>query len=362
MIYLDANATEPVRPEAYEATRAAMALANPYAIHTMGRAARRVLEDARDAVARCLNAKPADVIFCSGATEANLLAMHALGEGRRILVGATEHDSVLGAVAGVGIIPVLRDGTVDLGALEALLVAEPGALVCLMAANNETGVLHDIAAAAAVCARHGALLHVDAVQAVGRCNQDWLGMGAASVVVSGHKAGGPMGAGALVVSAGREIKADLRGGGQEMGRRGGTPALPAIAGMAAALGGAYDAVKIAVYRNEIEAFCVNFGAVAMGGAAARLANTMCLALPGVKAQTQVIALDMAGFAVSAGAACSSGKVTESHVLLAMGAGELAGQAIRVSLPWNVSAEVVPAFCNAYEAMAKRALHGRARCA
>jgi len=132
--------------------------------------------------------------------------------------------------------------------------------------------------------------------------------------------------------------------------------------MAAALGGAYDAVKIAMYRDEIEAFCAGVGAVAMGAGAARMANTMCLALPGVKAQMQVIALDMAGFAVSAGAACSSGKVVESHVLLAMGAGELAGQAIRVSLPWNVSADVVPAFCNAYEAMAERALHGRARCA
>ena len=132
--------------------------------------------------------------------------------------------------------------------------------------------------------------------------------------------------------------------------------------MAAALQGAYDAAKIAAYRDEIEAFCVSVGAVAMGAGVARLPNTMCLALPGVKAQTQVITLDMAGFAVSAGAACSSGKVTPSHVLLAMGAGELAGEAIRVSLPWNVSGDVVAAFSGAYEAMAVRALRGAARCA
>ncbi|GLR65777.1 cysteine desulfurase [Acidocella aquatica] len=361
-MYLDANATEPLRPEAKAAAVAAMGLANPASVHGAGRAARKVLEDAREAVAGCFNAKTGDVIFCSGATEANALAVHALGAGRAVFYGATEHDCVRAAAPGAGVIPVLPDGTVDMEALEGLLAGQPGALVCLMAANNETGVRHDIAAVAVLCARHGALLHVDAVQAAGRCREEWLGMGAASIAISGHKMGGPMGAGALVVSAGREIMADLRGGGQELGRRGGTPALPAIAGMAAALGGGYEAARIAGYRDEIEAFCVRLGAVALGAGANRLVNTTCLALPGARAQTQLIALDMAGFAVSAGAACSSGKVAESHVLRAMGAGALAGQAIRVSLPWNVAAQVVPAFCGAYEAMAKRALHGQARCA
>ena len=366
-MYLDANATEPLRPEAKAAAVAAMGLANPASVHGAGRAARKLMEDAREAVARCFNAQPGDVIFCSGATEANALAVHALGARRAVFYGATEHDCVRAAAPQAGVIPVLPDGTVDMVALEAMLAGQPGALVCLMAANNETGVRHDIAAAAAVCARHGALLHVDAVQAAGRCREDWLGMGAASVAISGHKMGGPMGAGALVVSAGREIEPDLCGGGQELGRRGGTPALPGIAGLAAALmvsalGGGYDAARIAGYRDEIEAFCVRLGAVAMGAGAPRLVNTSCLALPGVRAQTQLIALDMAGFAVSAGAACSSGKVAESHVLQAMGVGALAGQAIRVSLPWNAPPEVVPGFCAAYEAMAKRALHGRAGCA
>ncbi|HUW79983.1 MAG TPA: aminotransferase class V-fold PLP-dependent enzyme [Acidocella sp.] len=362
MIYLDANATEPLRPEARQAVAAALGLANPSSIHQAGRAARRVLEESREAVAGFFGARREDVIFCSGATEANALAVHALGAGRPVLFGATEHDAVRATAPHGKAVPVLTDGTADLKAMEALLAQAPGALVCLMAANNETGVLHDIAAAAEICARHGALLHVDAVQAVGRCNLPWLELGAASVAISGHKFGGPMGAGALVVSHGREISPDLRGGGQELGRRGGTPALPAIAGLAAALGGAYDALRITSYRDEIEAFCVGLGAVAIGASAPRLPNTACLALAGVRADTQLISLDMAGFAVSAGAACSSGKLAASHVLEAMGFSSLADQAIRMSLPWNATADVVPAFCRAYEVMAARALHGQAHCA
>jgi cysteine desulfurase len=362
MLYLDANATEPVRPAAQEAAMAAMALGNPSSIHQSGRAARRCLEEARDSVAAYFAARPADVIFCSGATEANALAIHALGAGRPIFIGATEHDAVRAAAPQAGVIPVRPDGTADLGALETMLAQTRGALVCLMAANNETGVLHDISAAAKICARYDALLHVDAVQAVGRCNQPWLAQGVASFAISGHKCGGPMGAGALLVSDSRAIAADLRGGGQEQGRRGGTPALPAIAGMAAALGSPYDAARIAGYRDDIEAFCINLGALALGASAARLPNTLCLALPGVKAETQLIALDMAGIAVSAGSACSSGKLAASHVLEAMGAAALAGQAIRISLPWNVEAAAVVKFCTAYGELAARVLRVPARCA
>ncbi|HTJ90189.1 MAG TPA: aminotransferase class V-fold PLP-dependent enzyme [Acidocella sp.] len=354
MLYLDANATEPLRPEAGQAAMAAMGLGNPSSIHAAGRAARRVLEDARETVARFFGAATKDVIFCSGATEANALAVHALGAGRTVLRGATEHDAIRAAASDAMIVPVDGNGQADLAALEALLVAQKtGALVCLMAANNETGVLHDIAAIGRICAVHGALLHVDAVQAVGRDNRDWFGLGAASISVSGHKFGAPMGAGALIVSAGRAVAPLLPGGGQEQGRRGGTPALPAIAGLAAALGAPYEGAKIATCRDEIEAFCIRLGGVALGAGAPRLPNTTCLALPGVRAETQLIALDMAGIAVSAGSACSSGKVAASHVLEAMGAGALAGQAIRVSLPWNVTDEAVPAFCAAYEKMHAR---------
>ncbi|MGP8026700.1 MAG: cysteine desulfurase family protein [Acidocella sp.] len=360
MLYLDANATEPVRPAAREAALAAMnTLGNPSSTHAAGRAARKLLEEARETVARHCGARPADVVFTSGATEANALAIHALGGGRAVLTGATEHDSVRAAAPGAVPVPVLETGTLDLAALETLLAMHADALVCLMAANNETGVLHDIAAAGRLCAAHGALLHVDAVQAIGRCNQDWLGLGAASFALSGHKFGGVMGAGALVTRRGLEIRPLTRGGGQELGRRGGTPALPAIAGLAVALGEPYEAGRIAACRDAMEAACVATGAVVMGAGAPRLPNTTCLALPGVRADTQLIALDMAGIAVSAGSACSSGKVTASHVLAAMGQGERVGQAIRVSLPWDVTEGAVETFTAAYAAMVKRTLRPQA---
>jgi cysteine desulfurase len=356
MLYLDANATEPLRPAASRAALAAMELdGNPSSVHAAGRAARLVLEDARESLAARLKARPQDIVFTSGATEANALAVHGLGAGRPILIGATEHDAIRAAAPDAVVIPVTEAGLVDLDVLDGLLAAHKGALVCLMAANNETGVCHDIAGAAAVCAAHGAILHVDAVQAAGRRTADWLAMGAASLAISGHKSGGPMGAGALLLAPGMETAPWLRGGGQERGRRGGTPALPAIAGMAAALEEPYDALRIAVYRDEIEAFCSALGAVVAGAAAPRLPNTVCLAMPGLRADTQLIALDLAGIAVSAGSACSSGKVAASHVLLAMGFGALAGCAIRVSLPWNVTAAAVPAFCAAYKKMLARAL-------
>ncbi len=336
---------------------AMVAAGNPSSVHQAGRAARRILEAARESVAAGFGARAQDVVFTSGATEANALAIHALGAGRRILYGASEHDAVRAAATGGLVIPVLRNGMADLQALAGLLAQNPGALVCLMAANNETGVLHDMAAIAGICAAHGALLHVDAAQAAGRRREDWLGMGAASVAVSGHKAGGPLGAGALVLAPefGEAVAPLLKGGGQERGWRGGTPGLPAIAGMAAALQEVDDEVKIAGYRDDIAAFCVGLGAVDVAAEAPRLGNTLCVALPGQRADTQVIALDMAGVAVSAGSACSSGKVAVSHVLQAMGLGALAGQAIRVSLPWNVTDDDIAGFKQAYGAMVARIL-------
>ncbi len=328
---------------------------NPSSVHQAGRAARRILEFSRESIAAGFGARAQDVVFTSGATEANALAIHALGQGRTVLFGATEHDAVRAALPAGVEIPVLPDGLVDLAALDRLLSAHPGALVCLMAANNETGVLHDIAGAVAICRGHGALLHVDAAQAAGRRREDWLGMGAASAAISGHKAGGPLGAGALLLAPafGQLVAPLQKGGGQERGWRGGTPGLPAVAGMAAALQAVYDEVIIAAYRDEIEAFCMGLGGVVAGIGAPRLGNTLCVALPGMRADTQLIALDIAGVAVSAGAACSSGKVAASHVLLAMGFGALAAQAIRISLPWNVSRDDIDAFKSAYAAMAAR---------
>jgi cysteine desulfurase len=357
MIYLDANATEPLRPEARDAAIAAMTAANPSSVHLPGRLARRILEDAREALGVKLHARPQDIVFTSGATEANVLAIHALGQNRTILIGATEHDAIRAAAPNAVPVPVLPSGCIDPEILAALLKNHRGALLCLMAANNETGVLHDIAAAGVICAENEVLLHVDAVQAEVRAPQDWLALGATSFAISGHKAGGPMGAGALVLAPAEaeKLPALIRGGGQELGRRGGTPPLPAIAGMAAAFNTGSNPA-IGSYGDEIAAFCQSRGAILVGQGAPRLPNTLCLAFPGIRADTQLIALDMAGFAVSAGAACASGKVAQSHVLLAMGLGALAGQAIRVSLPWNVEASHVAAFNAAYAAMLQRVLH------
>jgi len=308
-------------------------------------------------LAEKFSVRPQGVVFTSGATEANALAIHALGSGRKVLVGATEHDAVRAAAPDGVTIPVMADGTVDLAALEGLLARYDGALVCLMAANNETGVMHDIAAAAKLCAAHGALLHVDAAQAAPRCSEDWIGMGVTSFAVSGHKAGGPAGAGALVVASGHAetLTALQKGGGQESGRRGGTPALPAIAGMAAAFAETTDWGRIAGLLDKISARARALGAVIAGDGARKLPNTVCLIMPGVRAETQLIALDLAGVAVSAGSACSSGKVARSHVLAAMGFSELAGQAIRVSLTWNAPDDAAEKFGAAYAAMTRRAL-------
>jgi cysteine desulfurase len=266
------------------------------------------------------------------------------------MVGATEHDAVRAAAPGAAVLPVDREGLPDLDALAAWLRAGPG-LVCLMLANNETGTILPVARAAALCRAAGARLHVDAVQAAGRMAVDLAALGADSIAVSGHKMGGLPGAGALLLADGVEIGAVQRGGGQERGRRGGTPALPAIAAMAASCGAV--AGGLAPLRDAAEAAAVACGAVVLGAGAPRLENTTCLALPGVTAQTQVIALDLAGVAVSAGAACSSGKVGRSPVLAAMGFGADAGCGIRVSLPWNAPADAAERFLAAWSAMRDR---------
>ncbi|WP_086062546.1 cysteine desulfurase family protein [Muricoccus roseus] len=358
-MYLDANATEPLRPEARAAAVAAMDLpGNPSSVHAAGRAARRVLEEARARVAARFGAEARNVVFTSGGTEANAMAIAALRQGRRVLLGATEHPAVMRAGEGAELLPVLRDGRLDLEALDSSLSlgaasGEP-ALVCLMVANNETGVIHPVAEAAAICRRHGALLHLDAVQAAGRMPLDALALGAETLAISGHKLGGPKGAGALILRPGLDLAPLVAGGGQERGRRGGTEALPAIAGLGAAAKAAEPeaAARLAALRDAIEA---GLGLPVAGAGAPRLPNTSCVALPGVSAETQVIALDLAGVQVSAGSACSSGKVARSPVLEAMGLGELAGASIRVSLPWNAAADTAARFLDAHAAMRARLL-------
>ena len=356
MTYLDANASEPLHPAARAAVVAAMDNAgNPASVHKAGRAQRRVLETARETLALRFGAAPADLVFTSGGTEANALAVHALRTGRRIIVGATEHDAVRAAAGpAAAILPVDAAGLADLAVLASLL-AEGPALVCLMLANNETGTIQPIARAAELCHAAGALLHVDAVQAAGRIDVNLAALGADSLAISSHKLAGPAGAGALLLTPAiaATLSPLIQGGGQERGRRGGTPPLPAIAGFAAAADRLDLSGGLATLRDAIEAAAVAAGGVVIGEAAMRLPNTSCLALPGLRADTQVIALDLAGIAVSAGAACSSGRVARSHVLDAMGLGPLAGEAIRVSLPWNATEADAAAFIRAYADMASR---------
>lgn len=357
MTYLDANATEPLRPEARAAVISALDVTgNPSSVHASGRGVRKIIEDAREAIAARFGARPADIVFVSGGTEANALAVHGMGAGRRLIIGATEHDAIRAAAPGARTLPVDRRGVADLDALEMFLSGGEPALVCLMLANNETGVIHPIAEAAAVCRRHGALLHVDAVQAAGRLDVTLGSTGAHSLAVSSHKLGGPSGAGALLLAHGApHLNPMIAGGGQERGRRGGTQAAALIAGFAAAARVATPdcSAGLAFFRDAIEAHSRACGAVVCGEGAARLPNTACLALPGIRADAQVMALDLADVRVSAGAACSSGKVSASHVLEAMGLGALAGQAIRVSLPWNATWTDVDHFAVAYHAMAGR---------
>lgn len=365
MTYLDANAAEELRPAARAALMAALEeVGNPSSVHAPGRAARRILETAREALARRFGADPSDLVFVSGGTEADALALHALGTGapgagRRVIAGATEHDAVRAQAPGAVMLAVDRNGVADLDCLARLLADGPPAVVALMLANNETGVVQPVAEAAGLCRRFGAFLHVDAVAAAGRIAIDLASLGASTLAISSHKLGGPAGAGALLLApeAAAHFRPLIEGGGQERGRRGGTPPVAVIAGFAAAAEEAPAA--LGALRDEAEEAAMAAGAVVLGAGAPRLSNTTSLALPGVKAETQVIAMDLAGIAVSAGAACSSGKVSRSHVLEAMGAGPLAGQAIRVSLPWNATRADVAHFASAYAEMAGRLLRAAA---
>jgi cysteine desulfurase len=357
MHYLDANATQPLRPAARDAVLAALDITgNPSSVHQAGRAARRIMEDSREAIARRFGARPEDLVFTSGGTEADALAIHAMPAKRRLIISAIEHDAVRAAAAGALMVPAGADGVADIDALAALLGDGVPSLVCLMLANNETGVIQPVQQAAAICRRHGAIVHVDAVQAAGRVTVDLATLGAHSLAVSSHKLGGPAGAGALLLAPDAPFAAALiAGGGQERGRRGGTPPVALIAGFAAAAiaSAEDDPDRIARLRDQAERAAEQAGAIVCGDRARRLPNTTCLALPGVRADAQVIAFDLERIAVSAGAACSSGKVAASHVLRAMGLGTLAEQAIRVSLPWNVAQADIDVFAAAYPRVADR---------
>lgn len=365
-VYLDHNATTPVRPEAAEAVAAALStVGNPSSVHAFGRAARRLLEEAREEIAALAGAPASGVVFTGGGTEANTLAV--LGCGRpAVVVSAVEHDSVIGAAPSAAVVPVDADGLVDLDHLATMLVGiGDKAVVSVMLANNETGVVQPVARVAEIARRHGALVHCDAVQAAGRLTLDMKSLGVHLMTLSAHKIGGPQGIGALLIEEGIRIEPLLRGGGQEGRRRAGTQNLPGAAGFAAAAraAGAYlrEGGVPAAWRDRLEAALkkVEPELKVFGKGAPRLANTSCLAAPGMPGETQVMALDLAGVAVSAGAACSSGKVGPSRVLAAMGGGELANSAIRVSFGWTSREADVDAFVAAWTAVRERVRGRRA---
>ncbi len=347
-VYLDHAATAPVSAPARAAMLAALeSVGNPASVHGAGRAANGLVERARDAVAAFAGCAPDAVVFTSGGTEA--LALALLGTGMaRCLVSATEHSAVLAARSDATIIPVGRDGVVDLAALADLLAAGP-ALVAVQHANNETGVIQPVAEVAALVAAQGGLLLVDAVQSASKRALPVADF----VALSAHKLGGPAGVGALIVRNPATLVAVQRGGGQERGLRGGTPNIPGIAGFAAAVAEPRDWAGVAMLRERLEAAALSAGGIIHGASARRLPNISNIGLPGVAGGTQVMALDLAGFMVSAGAACSSGKVAASHVLAAMALGAAAGEAIRVSLGPQTTAADVDGFISAWTRMAQR---------
>ncbi len=353
--YLDYNATAPLRPEAREAAVAAMATTgNPSSIHAEGRLARRIVEDARAEVARLTGVVPRCVMFVSGATEAANAALNpffGVGMGaaplERLILGGGEHLCVLSghrfAASAVEIAPLVADGRIDLDWLEAA-VRRPGrVLLALQGANNETGVIQPVAEASALVRPAGGFVFCDGVQLAGRADCGMASLAADALALSAHKMGGPRGVGALVASRpgfsfGEPL---IRGGGQERGARGGTENVTAIAGFGAAAKACLaeaegEAVRLSALRDRLTDAVRDAApdAVVFGETAPRLPNTVCFAVPGVEAATLMIALDLAGAAVSSGSACSSGKATPSHVLAAMGvAPELARSAIRLSLGW-----------------------------
>jgi cysteine desulfurase len=356
-IYLDWNATAPLRPQARAAAAAALDVAgNPSSVHAEGRAARRLIEEARDKLAALVGAEPRNVVFTSGGTEANMLALAPAGGTERLLVSAIEHPSVLAggrfAAAAVERVPATADGRIDLSALADALAAPEGprALVSLMLANNETGVVQPVSEAARLTHEAGGVLHVDAIQAAGRIPCDINTLGADLVTLSGHKIGAPKGVGALVRRDANVPFPEplIRGGGQERGARAGTENVVGIAAFGAAAAAAFaelaaDAGRMAALRDRLEAGlrAASPDLVVFGAGAPRLPNTTLFALKDMKAETAVIAFDLKGIAVSSGAACSSGKVQPSHVLAAMGVPpQLARGAVRVSLgPTTTQSEI-----------------------
>jgi cysteine desulfurase len=325
---------------------------NASSIHAEGRAARKLIDDAREQLGFALGCLPQSIIFTSGGTEANNLALRGT-QAEHLLISAIEHPSVLAAAKASGktveLIPVDGDGVIRRDALQALL-GKPNTLVSVMLANNETGVVQPVADVVRLASGRGALVHVDAVQGFGKLPVNFGLLGCDLMTVAAHKVGGPLGIGALVVRDGLVVEPLMHGGGQELRRRAGTENLAAIAGFAASA--QEDAIDTKTLRDRLEASLQ--GATVLGAGVERLGNTSCIVSPGLVAETLLINLDLAGIAVSSGSACSSGKVARSHVLDAMGvAPERARSALRISTGWNSTAADIDHFISVWNSLLAR---------
>jgi cysteine desulfurase len=375
-VYLDWNATTPLRPEAREAMAAAWDLSgNPSSVHAEGRASRRLVEDARAVVADAVGGNARNVVFTSGGTEANSLALTpGLRQNsglpiNRLVVSAIEHASVLTggrfSREAIEILGVGKSGVVDLNHLREILAGSPPALVSVMSANNETGAVQPVAEIADIVHGAGGLLHVDAVQILGKIPFDIKEIKSDLISISAHKLGGPKGVGALVLADGLNgLEAAIRGGGQEKGRRAGTENVPGIVGFGAAVKAAMasledDMGRVENLRKRLEiGLRQTRGVFVFSENAPRLPNTTLFTVPGLKAETAVIGFDLEGIAVSSGSACSSGKVQPSHVLEAMGfAPEPAKGAVRLSLGWSTTEADIDCCLEAWRKLASALLKG-----
>jgi len=361
-IYLDYNATAPLMPAARAAGVAGLDLLNASSVHGPGRAARAAVTAGRNITAEYLGVRPAQIVFTSSATEALVTALRGAAV-QGYFMSAVEHEAVRATVQSLPnffVMPVDENGLINLETLDAVLQKSAAPiLVAVQFVNNETGVIQLIAEAMKICRKHGALLLVDAVQAVGRIDIAPL-QGADITVISTHKMGGPKGAAALVLREGLSITPLLTGGGQEERRRAGTENVAAIMGMGAAIEHISESLnrmpQLAQWRDQMEKDILSAAPQIQifGTNTPRIANTSMMALPGAAASTQLMNLDLAGIAVSSGSACSSGKVGPSHVLSAMGAPpDVASAAIRVSGGWASRAEDFARFTQVYLDMAQR---------
>jgi cysteine desulfurase len=352
--YLDYCASAPIRHGVWEATSALLhQTGNASSVHGFGRTQRQQVDKARQALAQHFAVKPQQVIFTSGATEANNMAIQGTVH-RSVIVSSLEHPSIINAAPEARQIKATTDGVIDLGHLEDLLKTSPSpALVCVMLVNNETGVIQPVGQAAALARSYGAKIHCDAVAGLGRLGFTFADLGVDSLSVCAHKIGGPQGVGTLITLEHHVLQPLLVGGGQEMRQRAGTENVPAIAGFAEAMRFLEEDMQQGClwlsWRSALETQIMKEApdAIIFGKGAPRAANIVSIAMPGVSQESQLMTFDLAGFAVSAGSACSSGKVQPSHVLLAMGAGPLAAQTIRVSFGWSTSREDLDSFADCW---------------